>query len=380
MSQETDHKPGDSATTSPKSNGGSATATRPLSPYEKIGLLLTIASFLLSAAALVPGWGRIAAEFVVVLFLIGMVLWFEERVKKYVKGLLPSVLIIILAGVVFDLSFQVWMKSVPPPPNKGDKVGSVPNDRWTSWENNVTQAIKKCPSTDDTCIAGAISSNNDYPRSNSPNSVDQLNADIHAGSVLMNIEEAFHMLERNIGVKRNFLGDGLALPNNDPSYWKPRVPEYLVVNLLEDNPNLWTWELPLNYNSKRLKEIIEGPPRNDLKEREGQQDFLKAIQDIMKTSNPAQVVVRFNRFPPEKYKQSLGQPGAKRVFVLRLRDVYDLTFQEAENLSGHSRDDDPRHTAKDKLWVWVYRPTAANELGPPTWGEIIPNIKDWVAK
>lgn len=376
---------------SPQADSGSP--RRPLSPDQKIGLLLSVVGILFGAAAFIPGWGRVMLEVLVGLLLISVVLWFDDRVKKYIKGVLPAVVIIILVTVLCELSFRLWENRTSlPPKDKGPRPANVTvtNDRWTAWENRIRQDVEKCgeaPTNDagtihahDVCIAQKISSNSDYPPPESSNAVDKLNADIHAGYILMNIKAVFGMLKRNICVQRNFLGDGLALPNSDSRYWKPRVPEYLVSQLRESNPNLWTWELPLSDNEKNLKEIIAGPPRHGLEGRTSQKDFLKYIQDSVKTPRDPEVVVRFARFPRSKYENTLGPPVAKRVFVLRLRDVYEMTFQQAANLSGLKVDDDPKYTAEDKLWVWIYKPTLPADLLPPTWGEIIPNIKDWVEK
>src|SRR5207253_4174719 len=123
------------------------------------------------------------------------------------------------------------------------RSASRPGDAWEVWETKLRNEIDNChkdkkePITAgvDICIAEAITNNRDYPKPRSDNAIDQLNADIRAGSIIMNIREAFDLLDRKIGIKSNFIGDGLALPSDDKSYWKHRIPEYLVPQIEEAN-------------------------------------------------------------------------------------------------------------------------------------------------
>jgi len=367
-----------------------APAGKSLSAEGKIGLFLGIVAVVLAAVGFIPNWGRrVVAEFVVVLLLSSAIFWFEPQIKKFVKGIFPLLLIIILLTVSAELSYRLWYTpaTTSPPPPINQPIGVArPGDEWDAWTSRMQNGIKKCVEDKsspvavvDVCIADAITKNGNYPKPDSSNSIDKLNADIRAGSVLMSIHEAFDLLDRKIGIKSNFLGDGLALPSDDQSYWKHRIPEYLVPQLLETNTDLWTWELPTTDSDRTLKDIIQAHPKNSLEGR-NQKQFVENLERLI--SGPVdepQVLVRVHRFPESLYKGSLGKPGSEQVFMLCLKDVYYMTFKEVAELSGHGKQNSNK-SDRDRLWVWIYRPPERADVTVPTWGEIIKNIKNWVVK
>jgi hypothetical protein len=127
----------------------------------------------------------------------------------------------------------------------------------------------------------------------------------------MRIDEVRNMLDRRVGVKDSFLGDGFALPHGDgKEYWKGRALEYLVRNLKDDHPGVWTWKLPsvpekLSWN---LVNVFQQQPI-----RGRSLDSFAAELKKQLYSDEAPVLIRFGRFPEAGYSNKLGQESAKRV-------------------------------------------------------------------
>lgn len=374
--------------TDPEDNTGKKTPEPPPPPAKKpsstheiemgiIGIALSAVGLALAVIVLPLETRWLAAEIITcLLLLIGLLLC-----RRWAKRFLPPVIAAALVIVLATLSFHWWRERKLPTPVEPlqvtDNQVTEIHRLWIDWENRVKKGVKGC--NDRACIAGVISANHNYPRTNSRNLIDQLNADIRAGAVLMNMEEVYQTLNAELGVQRNFIGDGLAVPNDRAEYWANRVPEFLVNNLRESHAKLWTWELspkdaPLE---KKVNEILEGAPITELRGRSDKPDFLNKIKNNVSKAEEPPAVIRFGKFPRSGYKHTLARCEKKKAFVLRLRDVYDKALRDAANLSGHSLDPTNEDRSEYSIWIWVYLPGDPQELTPPTWGKIIASLKDW---
>jgi hypothetical protein len=317
--------------------------------------------------------GRVTAEVSITVFLISTILFFASSLKRRLHIALPACLSVILAAVLIHLLLE---------PAKEIIV----EDKWVTWEHQVKEAVGKCNSEDkafNICIASAIS--REYPKSNSNLATDLLYDDIRAGTILMHIEPVRKLLKDSVGIRENFLGNGFAKPIGEGKlYCDARIPEYLVVN----HNDVWTWELspvPQQLNRK-LIDII-GSQKDSIMEISGRNgvtfsSFFKTVGDNLSLLDETPAVVRFGRFPrrddtgKEIYSHKMGRSEAKRVFVLHLGPVYNLTLDEAAKLSGYSLD--AQQSNHDKLWVWVYLPSDPRDITRPTWHEISLHLKDWL--
>jgi hypothetical protein len=321
---------------------------------------------------------RETMELVVATALLTAIFWLQPLIERRLKVTIPAVLVVILGIASFHFMMKPAKEKIVSPPVIVQNPAARTDD-WEIWAQQVREQLEKCK--DDKCLASAISAK-EYPRPNSSHPVDQLNADIRAGAILMNMSKVFDMLDRRIGVKRNFIGDGLALPHDETRYWQWRVPEYLIENYSETYPYMWTWELasPYDLQSKKVSEILKGEPIPEIKGRNNQQEFLQKVEANVRSFDKTPAVIRFAKFPRKDYSRKIGpNDDVKRVFVLRLRDVYDMTLADAAYLSGHSLKAS-HDGARKSLWIWVYLPSGPNDLVHPTWGEIVPNITKWLGE
>ena len=339
-------------------------------------------------------------EVVVGVFLITCIFVFEPLLRRVLTAILPGSLsvfvpmsfCVVLAICLFHLVYlpRSVIQSSVSENNPGHIAGPTnrnDGEPWTIWEQRVRTDIDACgKAPKDSCLAEAISKP-DVPQPKSEAAVDQLERDIRAGSIIMGIPPALQMLERVIGVKDSFLGDGFPKPNRkNDQYWDARVPEFVIRNVPELDPNLQTWSLEPDYKylDRKLSDIIgSNEGLIALPQNSPPTEFISRVRDRLSQGDQEPVVVRFSRFPlrdPEgklNYSQMMGRRDAKRVFVIDLGPVLDLTLRRAAELSGYSLDQ--RVRKDDRFWIWVYFPHQG-ELKKPTWRTIMTEIKQWVSE
>ena len=213
---------------------------RRVSISERINLLIGIAGIVISLSMGGANWGgRRTIAIAAAVLLIALIFRMQSWLERNLKGVVPAVAIVIVALIPFLFVQESRVESAGANPQPTSNTPAAAPDQWTVWEQAVREGVKKCDATDYLCLANAISTPK-YPKSNSKHLVDELNADIRAGSFLVNLDDkVFNMLDRCIGVKQNFIGDGLSL-SDKAKYWERRVPEFLVANYSIETPTLWT--------------------------------------------------------------------------------------------------------------------------------------------
>jgi hypothetical protein len=378
-------------------NEENAIVNRHFSSVDKVvGLLLGLAGLVFGLAQYRAWDTRLTIECSIAVLLVTAIYLFYPVLRRLTCRFPVSLsLVLAMASLLAVISFHLFTNApvikevrVPAPQIVTQTSAAVTENSWTIWEQQIEKEVDACKA-DHRCIAEAISKAENLPPkppagSENPG-IEQLNADIRAGSILMNIKPVFDMLQNRIGIKSSFLGDGFAKPNEDgKQYWDARVPEFLVQNHPENDDNLWTWELSPDYIylNMKLADII-GSSNGLIKEisHRDHSKFLNSYRSRLSIAQSDPAVIRFSRFPREKdgkpfYSRRIGRSDAKRVFVLHLGAVQGLTLSEAAKLSGYSLNE---VTKEDKFWVWVYLPRQGElELNKPTWGNIIPKIDKWV--
>lgn len=337
-----------------------------------LGILLGPATVIGLVCQMMDLPGRVTAEVTVGSLLITAVIFFAPLLQKWLHVAIPATAVVILAaGLLHVLLFRQ----------------PAAEDPWLTWQHQVEKKVADCenePAIHDICIGQAIAQQ--YPKPKTNLSTDVLHNDLRAGAILMTINPVKIMLEKRIGIKDHFLGDGFAQPD-DKEKPDALVPEYFAPNLNETHADVWTWALapiPQQLN-KKVAEIIESE-KDTLRDSQGRDiqgrnsesfnTFAQTVKTRLGFEAPA--VIRFGRFPPEHYSHKMGPEAAKRVFTLHLGSVYSLTLGEAARLSGYSLES--ARSDHDKFWVWVYLPSDGRDLVRPTWREIIPNLKRWLAE
>lgn len=328
-----------------------------LGPATIVGLVCQMMNF--------SGW--VTAEAAITVLLLTAVVFFASALNQRLHVAIPACVAVILAAALTHLALR---PKAPPP-----------EDPWVIWKNQIVKKVDDCKqetTVPEICIAQAISQEYPKPKSDLPSEL--LHNDLHAGTIVMTIDPVKNLLYKRIGVKDHFLGNGFAQPADKEEPY-PLVPEYLAANLNETNNDVWTWALaPIpQHLQKKVSEIISSS--QDTVEITGRDSkgfaaFANAVTANLDYERPA--VIRFGRFPPERYSHKMGLNDAKRVFVLHLGSVYGLSLGEAARLSGYSLDS--AKSDHDKLWVWVYLPSDKRDLVRPTWHEIIFNLKGWLTQ
>jgi len=334
----------------------------------------------------------VTLEVVVGVFLLTCIFIFEPLLRRILCAILrgslsvlvPAALCVVLAVCLFHFVNlpRTVIQTIANPGGPG-----AAGDQWTIWEQRLKGDIEACGTAPkDPCIAEAISKL-DVPQPKSEVAIDQMERDIRAGSVIREIPAASQMLKRVVGVRESFLGNGFAKPNRqNDQYWDAKVPEFLVRNVPETDPNLWTWSLEPDYKylDRKVSDIIgsnegllAGAPISPPAE------FIKKVKDRLDHGDQEPVVIRFSRFPLKDqsgkpfYSQMMGRSEAKRVFVIDAGPVLDLTLRRAAELSGYSLDQ--KVGRDDRFWIWVYFPHQG-ELKKPTWRSIMTEIKQWMSE
>ena len=298
--------------------------------------------------------------FLVVVVVLGIALWLRNDAMSKVLRILLPISCLILVGL------WVW-------------VIFVRTDPWRDWKNSMTEAVENCKNDDDVCIANVVDdAYTSLPKPGSDLLVERLADDARAGTLLLQNEVVFAMLDRRLGLKRHFLGNGLAVPISGKTYDSARFLEYLVPTYeVEKNADAMVTLLDPKgkFHDKTIEEIVDleiaNTKRSEIK------DFKVRINKALADPNRPAPVIRIQQFPREFYKGYFGQKNAKRVFFLDLDAVWKMTLTDASNWSGFAINPKSENSA-DIIFVWVFLPSNPSEAIPATWSNILPNTKAWV--
>ena len=331
-----------------------------------LGMLFGPATIIGVACQIFDFSTRVTAEITIAAFLLTTIGFFSSLLERRLPVVIPACVAVILGAVLMHI--LLTPRQTPA------------EDPWVAWQRQVQKSVDECgneKTIQEICLAQAISQ--EYPKPKSSFSTELLHNELHAGAIIMTIDPVKKLLYNRIGVKDHFVGNGFAQPGDRE---KPDafVPEYLAANLSDAHPDVWTWALaPIpEHLDKKVSEIV-GSRKDTIEQLQARDTesfpkFLQTVMNHLDYERPA--VIRFARFPPEQYSHKMGRPDAKRVFVLHLGSVYNLSLGEAARLSGYSLES--ARSDHDKLWVWVYLPGDKRDLVRPTWGEIITNLKGWL--
>ena len=281
-------------------------------------------------------------------------------------------------------------------------------DDWVTWNERVSAKVDVCErkykeehpeekskeeklriyDAKASCIGKAVHEEK-YPHQGQESKlkIASLENDIRAGSYLMKSPVIPEVLKTKLGVGEKFIGTGLAIPSGvGKVYSDARFPEYLVPNLRENEAEILTWKINSDLESKVSSQTIECliigcgnkiSPSNikfEVKEEKAKYDrIIGQIQNPKnRTSDEKIVLIRFNRFPEGDYKGTLGRPEASWVFMLRLRDVWTMSLNDALTYSGHNIEGSQ---STNTIFVWIYiSDNSSNSRIPATWLNMVDNI------
>ena len=254
-------------------------------------------------------------------------------------------------------------------------------DNWIDWNRRVSQSVANCKAIDgaqDPCLAAALTEQ-ELPMKSSGLLVEHLASDLRAGTFFLQHDAISKMLERRLGIRKNFLGTGFALPTSVPGYEAARLPEYLVPNYeVRKNSSALDAQLDpkANFHYMTIEEIVKRELK--LTDRKELRDFLQKLEKAFDDATVPPPVVRFQQFPRGDYKGLFGRADAKRVFFVNLKAVWKMKLIDAANLSGFEISPTSKNS-DDIIFVWVFLPTTHNEVVPATWEKMVPLLKGWVS-
>jgi hypothetical protein len=253
----------------------------------------------------------------------------------------------------------------------------APKDRLVQWKKEVEQHLGACTQDHSSCLRETIVKYPPPPQG--PGASADFYEDMHMGALLMEIPRARETLGSLLGIgAETFTGSGYSIPWKS-TYAQARAREYLIPNLPETDENVWTWQLePAFANYKRsVQEILTLPPTDESNQRDLGM-YLDEIIDQMKNSEVVSPVIRFQQFSKTEYSGRLGRREAIRVFAVNLRDVWEMTVEQAAASTGYPLS---LHDAMDaKLFIWLFVPEHADAVIRATWGNIMHWLPKWLDK
>src|SRR5258706_429573 len=224
------------------------------------------------------------------------------------------------------------------------------NDQLEQWGNIVKVEMLQCHQEKyqdkpdvhfikDTNCASKVIADHKLPTLNSNDLRENLEYEIHAGNILLKDSVIAELFQRKIGIGKTFLGTGITLPQTATAYTDARLPEYLVENKSDGIEEIFTWILTpkINRIDTTVESLIVGcgdlvaettSNKNDASHQQIYATGIKKIKDNWNEEKPP-ILVRFQQFPSKLYQNHLGQPGADRVFMCRLKDVWKISLQDA---------------------------------------------------
>jgi hypothetical protein len=244
------------------------------------------------------------------------------------------------------------------------------------WSRDLIGSLpKRCPPQNnsyatDSCILQQLET---FKPTFQPRLVD----DLRIGDTLISDPRMMNVLDRYYGIKKDFLGGGLSLPDAaGDRYFLSRIPEYWIENLPDSAETVWTWiiEHPDNtLMSQSLQEFLE----NTAPQTARTKTFAQSVQEDtanLALNSDAPVLIRFAQFAGD-YSGYLGLKDAKLVFANNYGEIQKLglTLSEAASFSGRSI---KHHSPHDKVYVWVIFPTSNRDVIPATWHNLLSYISE----
>lgn len=259
-------------------------------------------------------------------------------------------------------------------------------DKWDIWSDKITNSIKNCIDSqlsDISCVQNSLEKYvNEIPSTNAKNEAAYHYDATKTGEILMNIEEVKKVFRTYFGIHHDtFLGTG-TVTLGDNKYKNFQVREYLIPNLCETHPNIWTWRFStdrlLEKGEMTVKEFIERIPPDANSNSNDIALVKKQLFDRLYDLQKQPPVIRFQKFPENLYQKSVGRPIAHRVFTINLADVVNLRLQQAMDASGFSTENDNDNERDTKYFVWLFIPIHDSEIEPATWKNVIQKASAWL--
>jgi hypothetical protein len=304
---------------------------------------------------------------------LAWLLWrYNARAREFFKG---RIVFYVLWGLTLMVAvFSIWIFA-----NKEHTQSAS----WDNWKDQLASDAKTCK-TDTKCLANVLAKS----VASKPRSVDQrpgylLLDDVQAGRFVQDNAE-FAPLLKQFSIGPSFLGTGLSEPVSEKQYSSARVAEFLVPNYRETNAQVWAWRLKADQLDWPLKKVLE-----DSLPLQAQKDFPAGPRDwkgyyegsVKKNvalDDPTPAVVRFAELTNDEYSHCLGRKGRPSVFASHLGIALGMgmTVRDAARYSGYIL----TPGAGKSPYVFVFLPSSAEEVVPPTWGELLPKMADLLAK
>jgi hypothetical protein len=315
----------------------------------------------------------------------------------------------VLAGL---LAVLLIVRAVTPPGGPATTPAPAPeqpvhSDEWTTWRKHVREKLANAQVSEESLAEALKTRPNDVrlqlelrqleeslaealrntPARPAGPPAAMLRHDQAIANELLGYGGVRFVLRRRFGIDQEFLGTGLSKPGGDRGYSTASVHEYLIRNYRDTHEAVWTWQLqPIApHLLKPVRQILAGegdkklgrvPPVLD---RTG--TFEESLTSLILPRIKAREanmppVIRFAKFPAAGYKNTVGRPGAVRVFASNLAEVWDLPLQEAARLSGYTLG--ATSPEGDTFFIWVFVPTQQSEVVPATWGRVLDNLPAWL--
>lgn len=348
---------------SPPPTSGDAAANR-----EKVIKALTLVSYALVPASVLNYLGQLffplqfatlyltpldVAAFIITLLLLLILKLPWTSVRSFLPQL-PYLILILVLLLPLLKGANLWPITDPVKWSR-DLIGSLP---------------KRCPPqknsyATDPCIVEQLET---FKPTFQPRLVD----DLRIGDTLISDQRMMSVLDRYYGIKKDFLGSGLSLPDAAVDrYYLSRIPEYWIENLPDSAETVWTWILELPDNavmSQPLQHFLENTPPQTARKKPFAQSVREDTANLALTSD-APVLIRFAQFPGE-YSGYVGPKDAKLVFASHYGEIQrlGLTLSEAASFSGRSI---THHSPHDKVYIWVIFPTSNRDVIPATWHNLL---------
>jgi hypothetical protein len=288
-------------------------------------------------------------------------------------------------------------------------------DEWLRWNDKVTAKVKDCEALyqqkrskktnspgyngdnavlsneyDEkvTCVGEAIKESYPHEGQQDVKKIVALDNDVRAGTYLIENPVVSEVLKSRLGIGERFLGTGLAVPSSGQTYGDARLVEYMVPNLPEEDNKVLVWQIqPLPNLSQSVECLIVGcidgknhvnPTLPGNVRSASEEKYKNIINYVSKPENRAAdnkvILIRLSQFDRKDknggdvYSKRLGRTESSRVFMIRLKDVWNVSLKDAITLSGHEGNG-------DTLFVWIYTPTADDAIALATWNNILPNVE-----
>ncbi|MGN6516617.1 MAG: hypothetical protein ACTHLR_12360 [Rhizomicrobium sp.] len=180
-----------------------------------------------------------------------------------------------------------------------------------------------------------------------------------------------------------FLGTGYSVPrakdDEEIRYGDARMREYLVPNYCAmSNPpcarrydTIWSWTVEPRHLSDydNIESLLETRDANA---------DPQAFRDLWKRQGKsAGWLIRFQMFPRQKYKGTVGRPNATYVFFSELDQALKMSLRDAVRTSGSTSKEIDSASDDKMVFVWVAAPAETNDYTKiATWQNVFLLLKN----